>query len=232
MDIEQFDRSVGDLAATLGDATRRGIYVTVRASETPMTANEIADVFAIHPNVARHHLDRLAGDGYLQVTRKRRSGKRGPGAGRPAKCYEPTGKEITIQFPPRRPELLAELLAEVVERVAPERAGDVAEQVGREYGHKIARELDLPQGAQYARAVRVVAEAMTGLGFDARAEPDDHRMVTCHCPFGETAGAHPAVVCRLDKGIVTGMLEATCDGAVPVTLTPRHTAGGICITDL
>ena len=83
MDTQHFDRSLGDIAAALGDPTRRGIYMSVRESTEPVTATEIADRFDIHPNVARHHLDRLAADDYLRVTRSRRSGKTGPGAGRP-----------------------------------------------------------------------------------------------------------------------------------------------------
>ena len=80
MDTEAFDQQVADLAATLGDATRRGIYVTVRESLEPVTASQIADLFDIHSNVARHHLDRLVADGYLQVTRKRPAGRTGPDA--------------------------------------------------------------------------------------------------------------------------------------------------------
>ena len=71
-------------------------------------------------------------DGYLQVTHRRRSGKGGPGAGRPAKHYEATGKEVQVQFPARRYDLLAELLVRVVQRLAPDAAAEIAEEIGRE----------------------------------------------------------------------------------------------------
>ena len=122
MDAAQFDQQIADLAGTLGDATRRGIYISVRESPEPMTASRIAELFDIHSNVARHHLDRLVADGYLRVTRRRVDGRTGPGAGRPAKHYEPTSKPVSVQFPVRRHDLLAELLLRVVERVAPDRA--------------------------------------------------------------------------------------------------------------
>ena len=99
MDVRNLELSLDKLTATLGDPTRRSIYLRVRSSEEPLTAATIAKEFGIHPNVARHHLDRLADEGYLEVTRRRQSGKTGPGAGRPAKCYTPTDKEIDLRFP-------------------------------------------------------------------------------------------------------------------------------------
>ena len=87
-DSAALDRSIGDLTASLGDPTRRAIYIAVRQSAEPVTSSSVAEIFQLHPNVARHHLDRLAADGYLRVTHRRPSGRSGPGAGRPAKCYE------------------------------------------------------------------------------------------------------------------------------------------------
>jgi predicted ArsR family transcriptional regulator len=138
MDSEAFEQQIAELAGTLGDATRRGIYITVRESPEPVTASQIAELFDIHANVARHHLDRLVADEYLQVTRKRPSGRTGPGAGRPAKHYEPTRKNVSVQFPARRYDLLAELLLRVIERIAPDNAAEIADEIGREYGSKPA----------------------------------------------------------------------------------------------
>ncbi len=53
MDLDDLDRSIGDLTAALGDPTRRGIYLAIRESASPVTAPEIAARFNIHPNVAR-----------------------------------------------------------------------------------------------------------------------------------------------------------------------------------
>ena len=61
---------------------------------------------------------------------------------------------------------------------------------------------------------------MTMAGFEIDAEPDAHRLLTSFCPFGTTAIAHPEVVCSLDRGMVTGLLEALHQDWRPVTLTP------------
>jgi predicted ArsR family transcriptional regulator len=230
MDTKQFDRDVNDLAAALGDTTRRGIYIAVRESAEPMIASEIAEVFGIHANVARHHLDHLVADGYLQVSHKRPTGRTGPGAGRPAKHYEPTTKDVSVQFPARRYDLLADLLLRMVERLAPDDAGNVAEEVGREYGRELAAELGFGEDSGYEAAARAVAKAMTGVGFDIEARPGQHQFVTRHCPFGSAADNHPDIVCRLDQGLVSGLLEQASQQPVAI-VTPHGAEDDACLTE-
>lgn len=231
MDTQTFDREIGELASSLGDTTRRGIYISVREAPEPVTVAHIAAAFDLHPNVARHHLDRLVADGWLQVTHRRSSDRRGPGAGRPAKHYEPTDKEISLQFPMRRYDLLAELLCRVLQRVAPETAPLIAEEVGEEYGRELAAEIGLPEDAGFAVAVQAVARTMMGMGFDTHAQPAARTLLTKSCPFGETATKHPELVCKLDQGIVRGLLGATHQ-QTQVLVTPHRTADEDCVTDV
>ena len=231
MDTEAFDQQIAELAGTLGDPTRRGIYVTVRESPEPVTASQIAELFNIHANVARHHLDRLVTDGYLQVTRRRPSGRTGPGAGRPAKHYEPTRKNVSVQFPARRYDLLAELLLRVIERIAPDNAAEIADEIGREYGRELAVEIGFPDEEGYDTAAIAVARALMGVGFEVEARPGDHELVTRFCPFGESAKNHPEIVCQLDQGLVNGLLEGT--EQIPVAIVnAHHTEEGDCITNI
>ncbi len=67
------------VTAAFGDPTRRAIYLMARESAGGVTAAEVSDRFSLHANVARHHLDKLAGGGYLDVTVERADGG---GAGR------------------------------------------------------------------------------------------------------------------------------------------------------
>lgn len=231
MDTTQLDRQIGELASTLGDATRRGIYITVREAVEPVTAQQIAELFDIHANVARHHLDRLVGDGYLQETRRHSTERRGPGAGRPAKHYETTEKEISVQFPLRRYDLLAELLARMVERIAPDTAAQIAEEIGREYGRELAAEVGLARDAGFDTAVHAVARVMLGVGFDSEADTSERTIVTRFCPFGETASNHPELICKLDQGIVAGLLESANAAGTPVVI-PRLHLDDDCLTEI
>lgn len=231
MTLEIFNRQVEDLASSLGDATRRGIYISIRQAPEPMTTSEVAELFGIHPNVARHHLHRLVEDGYLSVHERRRSDRQGPGAGRPAKHYEATRKEIQLELPGRRYDLLAELLVRVIQRIAPEGAAAAAEEVGREYGQELAAQIGLPEDSGFEAAARAVARAMTGMGFDTEANQDDHTLVTSFCPFGETAANHPALICKLDQGIVKGLLAASNQAPLAIVY-PHSAADEDCITDV
>lgn len=227
MDPQTLERRISDLTSSLGDPTRRAIYIAVREAVEPMTTSKVAELFDIHPNVARHHLDRLAADGYLRVSRLRRSG--GPGAGRPAKAYEPTSKEVTVHFAPHRLDLLTDLLFKVLEQVATGDVADVAESVGREYGTRLAAEIGAPSDPGYDEAVQAVASAMTGLGFSVDPDVEGQRLLTSHCPFGETATNHPEVICSLDRGIVAGLFGALAVPCNPVVF-PHRTQEEECVT--
>ena len=231
MDSSKFDHQLGELAGALGDATRRGVYIAVRESSEPVTAGQIAEMFDIHPNVARHHLDRLAREEYLTVTRKRPAGRTGPGAGRPAKCYTSSDKEIDLHYPERRMDLLTTLLLDVIDQLAPETAAAVARDIGYEHGRRVAEEIGLPSDEGFTKSVKAVALAMTGLGFEMEAEVDQSRLVTSHCPFGQTAMDHPEVVCSLDRGLISGLM-ASIDTTWEPVLFPHTRAEDACVTEV
>jgi predicted ArsR family transcriptional regulator len=226
MDIKTLDSRISDLTASLGDPTRRAIYIAVRESGEPLTTSDVARLFDIHANVARHHLDRLAADEYLSVSHHRTKAHR---AGRPAKTFEATNKEVTVHFAPRRFEMLTEMLFKVLEQVAPENVSEIAESVGRSYGEQLAAEIGAPDDPGYDGAVKAVASAMTGLGFSVDPDVSGQQLLTSHCPFGETATNHPEVICSLDRGIVTGMFGALSFDCTPVVI-PHTALGDNCVT--
>ena len=230
MDTKTLDRNISDLTSALGDPTRRAIYISVRESLKPLTTSEVAGLFDIHPNVARHHLDLLTADGYLTVAPPEpRVG--GPGAGRPAKRYEATTKEVSVHFTPRRFEMLVEMLIRVVDELGPENISAVAEKVGRAYGEELAAEIGTNGEPGYEDAVQAVATAMTGLGFTIDPDLDAHRLLTSHCPFGEAATSHPEVICSLDRGIVAGLFGGMSYYCEPVVI-PHKALDDDCVTQV
>lgn len=228
MDIETLDRRISDLTSALGDPTRRSIYIAVRESIEPLTTSSVAQLFEIHPNVARHHLDILVEEGFLQVSDRK---PKGQAAGRPAKAYETSSKEVSLHFVPRRFELLTEMLLKLLEAIDPADVSAVAEKVGRDYGRKLAAEIGAPDDPGYEDAVQAVARAMTGLGFHMDPDIEGQQLLTSHCPFGETAADHPEVICSLDRGLVSGLLGALHYRGVPVVI-PRRVPEDECVTQV
>src|SRR5436190_3707889 len=127
MTPEQFSASVTAVTSAFGDPTRREIYLFAREAGTAgVTATEVAERFELHPNVARHHLEKLTGGGYLDVVAARAAEADAPdaarAAGRPSKRYRVSDVDATLSFPPRHDDLLAQLLARALDLLGPEQA--------------------------------------------------------------------------------------------------------------
>lgn len=215
----EFSATVSAITNAFGDPTRRGIYLFARSAERGVTASHVAAEFGLHPNVARHHLDRLAAGGYLEVAVERAEGS---GAGRPSKHYR-AATESLPDVPVRSDDLVLTLLGRALELLPADQARAMAEQVGREYGVTMAAGLtgsDLATGQRSLRsALHAVADALTAHGFAAHTDQRNNqlRIINNHCPFGEVAIEHP-VICAVDRGMVQGMLEALYGGSTELSL--------------
>src|SRR5262245_25214324 len=122
-----------DRLDAVGDPELRSALLYVRGSESPVTADELAAYQDVHRNVARARLERLAAAGLLLTSFERRSGRAGPGAGRPAKTYRPAPELAAIEFPARHHEtLLALLAAALPARTRRRRLTEVGLAFGRE----------------------------------------------------------------------------------------------------
>jgi predicted ArsR family transcriptional regulator len=206
-----FNATVSAITNAFGDPTRRSIYLFAREHDEGVTASQVAEQFGLHPNVARHHLDRLAAGGYIEVAVER---SELAGAGRPSKRYRSVAN-VSIDVPVRSDDLVLSLLGKALALLPSDQAEAMAEQVGQEYGQAMAAGLSGPDVAAGQRslrsAMRAVADALTAYGFAAHADQRNNqlRIVNNHCPFGDVAIEHP-VICAVDRGMVKGMLGALC----------------------
>ena len=111
--------------------------------------------FSLHPNVARHHLDKLAAGGYLEVF-----SARVPDLGlrrrRPSKLYRASGPAPVLETSSRGEELLVALLAGALAMLPQEAAEEMAEQVGFAYGCKLAGSMAGGEGQRSLRSACVL----------------------------------------------------------------------------
>ncbi len=229
----RFSAAVAAVTSAFGDPTRREIYLHVR-SHPGATASEVAAAFSLHPNVARHHLDRLASGGYVEVSLERPPSA---GAGRPSKRYRAAdgpGADPTLDLVTHRDDLVVSLLAEALELLGPVEAERMAERVGEDYGRVLAERMEPGEGQRSLRAaMHAIADALTAHGFAAHAEDrgESTAVVAEHCPFGEAAAQHP-VICAVDRGMVRGLLAGLCgstaDEPIPVVLSSRARGDDAC----
>jgi predicted ArsR family transcriptional regulator len=248
----EFSSAVTAITSAFGDPTRRQIYLFVRgrsdadplidASEPGVTAAEVAEAFALHPNVARHHLDKLTAGGYVEVA----TGRTGAGAGRPSKRYRVTAPEMSLELPVRQDDLIVALLGRALALLPNDAAETMAEEVGQQYGRALALAMGGPDASapaelpptgavprSFRAALAVVADALTAHGFAAHAERHDSglRIVSDHCPFGSAAIDHP-VLCAVDRGLVRGMLSALYGEADTSTSSSRPMGDDRCVTSI
>ena len=224
-----FAAAVSAITDAFGDPTRRSIYLYVRdraPTEGPargVTATSVASEVGVHPNVARHHLEKLAAGGYIEVAARASADAGARRAGRPSKHYVAVGGASEHDLPVRSDDLVLALLGRALAELSPADAEAIAEDVGSTYGRALAAGLTgeaLTSGQRSLRsAMQAVADALTAHGFAARTEQvsatgraaSDRqgrlRIVNDHCPFGAVAVDHP-VICAVDRGLVRGMLGA------------------------
>ena len=229
----EFASAVTAITAAFGDPTRREIYLFAHGHPAGVTASEVAERFELHSNVARHHLDKLASGGHLEVTVGRVPGS--PGAGRPSKRYRTHGDAVELDLPVRHDDVLISLLGKALGMLPPAAAEAMAEEVGMEYGRKMAEAMGEVGDVQrsFRTALHAVADALSAHGFAAHAEPHDGglRIISDHCPFGDAAVEHP-VICAVDRGMVRGMLETLYGDSTPVTEASRAAGDRACITTI
>jgi len=225
----EFAAEVIAVTTAFGDPTRREIYLFARDREPGVTASEVGERFGLHPNVARHHLDKLAGGGYLDVTVDRIDGG---GAGRPSKRYRVQDAGLRLQLPSRRDDLLITLLGRALALLPPDEAEAMAEDVGVQYGRRLAQAM-APGDAQRSvrTALHAVADALTAHGFAAHAEARGGSLaiIAEQCPFGTAAQEHP-VICAVDRGMVKGMLAGLYGETRPETESSRAMGDDHCVT--
>ena len=184
----------------LQDEVRRRLYEYLRERGGAVGREEAGEAVGISRSLAAYHLDKLVEEGLLTVTYERPSGRGGPGAGRPAKLYEPAEGEVAVSVPPRDYEFAARLLAEAAASDPSGKAAAALDQIAERKGRELGREL-----APRARDEGLEA-ALAERGYEPfRDEQGVLRLR--NCPFHRLAVEHRDLVCGMNHSFLSGMLE-------------------------
>jgi predicted ArsR family transcriptional regulator len=205
------EHEIQRLVAALGDATRRRVFFTVREADRLMGKDDVAEAVGITRRLAGFHLDKLVEQGFLRAEFQRRTGRTGPGAGRPAKLYALAQAEQDSRLEVKHYDLLAELLLRTMSDRSGEDPQAVLERVGYEFGRELGEaERDAGRSPSYSSttdAVMGVVGVLTRFGFGASVN-EEGRITARMCPFEEMAKVDPQRVCGLDRAIWRGVLSA------------------------
>lgn len=205
--IDELDR-IGALA----EPVRRRLYQLVARSGVPVDRDTAAEHAGIGRPLAAFHLDRLVSAGLLAVEFRRRSGRTGPGAGRPAKFYvRPAGQEISVDLPPRSYDMAAEILATGVERAGRARSSVMA--VARERGQAMA-----------SGASRGLLPMLESEGYEPFFDTDGVVRLR-NCPFHSLVDEHRELTCAMNHALLDGATTAIKDTGFRAVSDPRE---GLC----
>src|SRR5215218_9878995 len=152
------DRSGVAAVAALAEPTRRRVYDHVARQQEPVDRDEVAAAVGLPRTTAAFHLDRLAQCGLLDVHFARRSGRTGPGAGRPSKLYRRADATVEVSVPERHYDLAGDLLAGALAEA--DASGERPAVVLQRRAYRRGRELggDAPDGRVGREGVLAVLE--------------------------------------------------------------------------
>ena len=184
----------------------RSALLYVRGSRTPVTADDTSAALGIDRSVARGRLERLLSAGLLESQFARRSGRTGPGAGRPAKLYSAAPELEALELPPRR---LPALVARLLDELPADGRERALRRVGEGFGRDLARAAGLRPVARVERGLERVCTSVRALGFQAalqQVDGDTAVISTPTCPLRPLVAAHPEAV-HIDRGMWAGLVE-------------------------
>lgn len=227
-------QNAADLASVscLDDQVRGRLYAYVSAGTEPVGRDEAAAAVGIGRALAVYHLDKLVRAGLLTASYRRPPGRRGPGAGRPAKVYARSQSEFMVTVPAREYELAARLLAQAV---AADRDGHVTAALhiaARKLGADLGRRQAGPgqtgpgqtgpghDGEQRRTPGQTVERALADRGYEPWRDAAGNLRLR-NCPFRRLAGLYPEVVCQMNLALIQGLVAGVAGGSLSPVLDPR-----------
>lgn len=203
-----------EAVAMLDEPNRRALYDLVAASPERVSRDDAAAALGISRELAAFHLDRLAEAGLLDTEYLRRTGRTGPGAGRPAKFYRRSQRDLAISLPPRRYDVAADVMATALDRMESPAATDAVRAVARERGAEVGHEIRTAAGARPGRRRLKAAflETLRDTGYEPETEKASGTVHLRNCPFDALSSTHRELTCGMNLAWaegVTGALEDT-----------------------
>ena len=152
------------------------------------------------------------------------SGRKGPGAGRPAKLYKRPARDIEVSLPHREYGLAARLFARALASNQP--SGEALTDVARSFGRDLANDVKKRAGRQQGRKhlARTAEEVLDEHGFQPFRDADGVLRLG-NCPFHLLSREFTSLVCGMNVEIMRGLLDELGLERLQASLEPRP---GMC----
>jgi predicted ArsR family transcriptional regulator len=215
--MESRETQISAIAA-LDEPTRRRLYDYVVRQPSPVSRDDAAAALELPRTTAAFHLDRLMDEGLLDVIYQRRTGRTGPGAGRPAKLYQRSQHHVAVSLPQRRYDLAGQLLSSALEHA--ERSEGSPRAILDQRAYQLGKELgERARSTAGDRDTRdTTLRVLEAYGFEPRIDGD--RIVLANCPFHVLAQEHTELVCGMNLRLLHGLLNGLAHTGLTAHLDP------------
>jgi predicted ArsR family transcriptional regulator len=207
MDHTDLDQQLAGVSG-LADPVRRALYRYVAERGVAVGRDDAARAAGIGRSLAGYHLDKLVDSGLLEARLERRTGRSGPGAGRPAKLYVRAPRQIELSLPVRDYAALARLLALAVEADPTGVAQGALHQAARALGTKLGANVAGRTGPEAERQEVLTAarRVLADRGYEPYDDPDGVIRLR-NCPFDRLAAEHRELVCGANLAMLAGLTD-------------------------
>lgn len=198
------------ITGTLADETRYQIYEYMLQHKKAFTVQEIADVFNIHPNVARLHLTKLTEINVLTADFLK-SGK----GGRPGRIYKATEQGVELSFPKRDYRQLLKWTILLIEQLG-DSALQQAKKISYDDGFKevqtiVSKNKD-PHLLPFEEKLAIIEKSASMIGYVPKVnESDTGKKIVFsiyNCPFNDLLIEHNKIICALHESYLNGQIDA------------------------
>jgi len=213
--------------SAFGEAHRSALYAVVAGDRRAISRDDAAAAIGISRPLAAYHLDRLVDDGLLEVRFERRTGRNGPGAGRPAKLYQRAAEAVELSVPARDYGFIAELLVKVVERDLSGTAQSALNDVANEAGARSVANVSTEESEDRTDGLADLRRTLGERGYEPYDDGGGLRLR--NCPYHRLAEHHRDLVCTANLAFISGMAEHLgVDQALRPRLDPKP--GECCVS--
>jgi len=219
----ELERQIAAIAS-LDEPVRRGLYCYVARRRRDVGRDEAARALRISRALAAFHLDKLVRQGLLDTSYRRLTGRRGPGAGRPAKLYRRSAHQLDLTLPRRRYELAGRMLAQALTEARSPAAVRALRRAARNLGRSLGTDASRGRrGAGTARGpLARLLPVLEWCGFEPVRSNGSVQLA--NCPFAALARESRVLVCGMNLALLEGVLEGVQARGMRAVLDPQPLA--------
>jgi len=221
---DELDAQLSGIGA-LAEPSRRALYHYVASQPAAVGREQAAEGVQLPLHSVKFHLDRLVEEGLLDVEFRRLSDRTGPGAGRPAKLYRRSPRQLAVSLPQRRYDLAGEVLAVAIDRSMQDHIAlsDAIDDSARAEGRRIAADASIARtDTEMEHAVMTV---LGRHGYEPQRSAEE--IILNNCPFDSLAQAHTQLVCTMNLSLIHGVLDGLGSTGLEAVLAPQP--GRCCV---